>query len=66
METDLFTGETVVIDAFTHPVSELVNTGVDADLAVREMGEWRAERDKSPRLLTIRFGTGPDAADSQR
>ena len=61
---DEATGETVVIDAFTHPVSEFVNTGVEAGFAVREMGEWRAEGDEHPRLLTIRFGAGPIAAGS--
>jgi malonyl-CoA O-methyltransferase len=58
------TGETVVIDAFTHPVSEFVNTGVEAGFAVREMGEWRADGDELPRLLAIRFGAGPGAAGS--
>ncbi len=52
---DEATGETVVIDAFTHPVSEFVNTGVEAGFAMREMGEWRAEGGEHPRLLTIRF-----------
>ena len=56
------TGETVVIDAFTHPVSEFVNAGVEAGFAVQAMGEWRAEGDEHPRLLTIRFGVEPDAA----
>jgi len=61
---DEATGETVVIDAFTHPVSEFVNAGVEAGFAVREMGEWRADGGEQPRLLTIRFGAGPNAADS--
>lgn len=56
------TGETVVIDAFTHPVSEFVSAGVEAGFAVREMGEWRAEGDEHPRLLTIRFDAEPHAA----
>jgi malonyl-CoA O-methyltransferase len=60
---DEATGETVVIDAFTHPVSKFVNAGVEAGFAVREMGEWWAEGDEMPRLLTIRFGAVPDAAD---
>jgi len=58
------TGETVVIDAFTHPVSEFVNAGIEAGFAVREMGEWRADGDEQPRLLTVRFGARPNAADS--
>ena len=58
------TGETVVIDAFTHPVSEFVNAGVEAGFAVREMGEWRAKGDEHPRLLTIRFDAEPHAAGS--
>jgi len=61
---DEATGETVVIDAFTHPVYEFVNSGVEAGFAVREMGEWRAEGDERPRLLTIRFDMEPHAAGS--
>jgi malonyl-CoA O-methyltransferase len=61
---DEATGETVVIEAFTHPVSEFVNAGVEAGFAVREMGEWQAEGDEHPRLLTVRFGAVPDAAGS--
>lgn len=49
------TGETVVIEAHTHPVSEFVNAGVEAGFAVRRMGEWRAEGDERPRLLSIQF-----------
>ncbi len=60
---DAATGETVVIDAFTHPVSEFVNMGVEAGFPVREMGERRAEGDQHPRLLTIRFDAGPNAAN---
>ena len=32
-------GENVTIVAFSHPVSEFVNEGLDAGFAVREMGE---------------------------
>ena len=49
------TGETVVIDAHTHPVSEFVNTAIEADFTVREMGEWQADGDDRPRLLSIQF-----------
>jgi len=61
---DEATGETVVIDAFLHPVSEFVTAGVEAGFAVREMGEWRADGDERPRLLSIRFGAGPGEAGS--
>ncbi len=37
---------------------------VEAGFAVREMGEWRAEGDEHPRLLTIRFDMEPHAAGS--
>ena len=37
---DETTGETVVIDAFTHSVSEFVNTGVEAGFAAQQMREW--------------------------
>ncbi|PSQ86503.1 MAG: hypothetical protein BRD42_04820 [Bacteroidetes bacterium QS_3_64_15] len=59
---DETTGETVVIDAFTHSVSEFVNTGVEARFAVQQMREWWPDRDKTPRLLTVRFGAGPVVA----
>jgi len=58
------TSETVVIDAFTHPVSEFVNAGIEAGFAVREMGEWWADGDEQPRLLTVRFDAEPHAASS--
>ncbi len=50
------TGEMVVIDAFTHPVSEFGNAGIEAGFGVQEMGEWRADGDERPRLLSILFG----------
>jgi malonyl-CoA O-methyltransferase len=49
-------GETITIDAFTHPVSEFVNEGLDAGFSVRRMGEWHGPDDEVPRLLSIRFG----------
>ncbi|MCS3629957.1 SAM-dependent methyltransferase [Salinibacter ruber] len=63
---DEATGETVVIDACAHPVSEFVSAGVEAGFAVRGMGEWRADGDEQPRLLSIRFGAGLDVADLQQ
>ncbi|WP_263831393.1 hypothetical protein [Salinibacter sp.] len=53
-----------MIDAFLHPVSEFVTAGVEAGFAVRGMGEWRADGDERPRLLTIRFDMEPHAAGS--
>jgi SAM-dependent methyltransferase len=61
---DQETGETVVIDTFTHPVSAFVNAGIETGFAVQRMGEWRAEDDERPQLLTIRFGTGLRVASS--
>jgi malonyl-CoA O-methyltransferase len=48
-------GETITIDAFTHPVSEFVNEGLDAGFSVRRMGEWNGPDDDVPRLLSILF-----------
>jgi ubiquinone/menaquinone biosynthesis C-methylase UbiE len=48
-------GERVVIEAFAHPTSAFVNTGIDAGFTVRRMGEWRGPDDEAPRLLSIRF-----------
>ncbi len=61
---DEATGETVVIEAFTHPVSEFVSAGAKARFSLRGMGEWRADGDEHPRLLTIRFDMEPHAAGS--
>ncbi len=61
---DETTGETVVIDASTHPVSAFINAGIEAGFAVEEVGEWRAKGDEQPRLLTIRPNAGPAAACS--
>jgi malonyl-CoA O-methyltransferase len=49
-------GETITIDAFTHPVSAFVNEGLDAGFSVRRMGEWHGPDDDMPRLLSILFG----------
>ena len=59
---DETTGETVVIDALTRPVSYFVNTGIEAGFAMNEMDEWRAEGDETLRLLTIRLEAGPVVA----
>ena len=59
---DEATGETVVIDALTRPVSYFVNTGIEAGFAMNEMDEWRAEGDETLRLLTIRLEAGPVVA----
>lgn len=48
-------GESVIIDAFTHPVSEFVNEGLGAGFSLREMGEWYGSEDDVPRLLSILF-----------
>jgi len=48
-------GERVVIEAFTHSVSEFVNEGLAAGFSVRDMGEGYGPDDEAPRLLSIRF-----------
>jgi malonyl-CoA O-methyltransferase len=50
------TGETERIAAFLHDVSDYVNGGVQAGLALRRLGEWRdpgAARTDPPRLLSV-------------
>jgi ubiquinone/menaquinone biosynthesis C-methylase UbiE len=59
--TDAATGETVRVPAFTHTVSEYVNAGLAAGLALRELGEWLeddAPAGAPPRLLSVRFARG--------
>ncbi|MCS3666765.1 SAM-dependent methyltransferase [Salinibacter ruber] len=53
-----------------HPTRQFGGTQAhfedEAGFAVREMGEWRADGDEQPRLLSIRFGAGLDVADLQQ
>jgi len=48
-------GEHVVVEAFSHPVSEFVNEGLNAGFSVREIWERYGAGDDLPRLLTILF-----------
>lgn len=57
--TDDASGEAVHVPAFAHTVSEYVNAGIAAGLALRELGEWLedgAPPGTPPRLLSMRFG----------
>lgn len=52
------TRETVHVPAFRHSVSEYVNTGIVAGLALGELGEWLeadAAANDPPRLLSLLF-----------
>ncbi len=49
------TGEEILVDAFTHPVSEYINEGLKGGLSLREIGEEQREDEKIPRLLTLLF-----------
>ena len=56
--TDAATGETVLVPAFTHAVSDYVNDGVAAGLTLRALGEWLepdAPAGAPPRLLSVLF-----------
>ena len=51
-------GETTLVPAFRHTVSEFINAGLAAGLQLRAIGEWIEEgaaADAPPRLLTLRF-----------
>lgn len=52
------TGEEILVDAFTHPVSEYINEGLSAGFILRKMGEEQKEDEKIPRLLTLLFKKG--------
>jgi malonyl-CoA O-methyltransferase len=59
--TDATTGDTVHVPAHRHTVSEYVNGGLAAGLALRHLGEWLeagAAEDAPPRLLSVLFGMG--------
>ncbi|MCB8942392.1 MAG: class I SAM-dependent methyltransferase [Ardenticatenaceae bacterium] len=49
------TGEDILVPAFYHPVSEYVNAALAAGFTLRHLGEWQAEADRLPRLLTLLF-----------
>jgi hypothetical protein len=52
------TGELAHVTAFPHDVSDYVNAGVRAGLALLELGEWRdagAVYADPPRILSARF-----------
>ncbi len=49
------TGEEVLVPAFVHQVSEYVNAGLAAGLALRRLGEQQNDADTIPRLLTLLF-----------
>jgi ubiquinone/menaquinone biosynthesis C-methylase UbiE len=56
--TDPGSGETVQVTAHDHTVSEFVNGGIGAGLALRELGEWLedgAPSDAPPRLISLLF-----------
>ncbi len=49
-------GETVLVPAVRHSLSEYVNSAVEGGFTVRRVGEWNAEEDTAdtpPRLLTL-------------
>ena len=56
--TDAATGATVHVPAHRHTVSQYVNDGLAAGLALRHLGEWLedgAAEDAPPRLLSVLF-----------
>ena len=56
--TERATGETVHVPAFLHTTSDYVNTGIDAGLTLRALGEWLepdAVVDAPPRLISVSF-----------
>ena len=49
------TGTEVLVDAFTHMISEYVNEGLYAGLTLLRLKEWQKEGEDIPRLLTLLF-----------
>lgn len=55
---DPATGRLALIDAHLHDTAEYVRAGLDAGLALEDLGEWRdepADRAAPPRLISLRF-----------
>lgn len=56
--TDASSGETTLVPAFRHSVSEFINEGLACGLQLRRLGEWiedGAPIETPPRLLTLLF-----------
>lgn len=56
--TDVRSGDIVYVPAFTHTISEYVNSAISAGFTLRHMGEWLEEPHIAhvpPRLLTLQF-----------
>lgn len=56
--TDPATGRVVHVTAYVHTAAEYVNTGIEAGLVLRHLGEWLEEgapADAPPRLLSVLF-----------
>ncbi len=57
--TDVSSGDVVHVPAFTHTISEYVNTAISAGFTLRKMGEWLEDEPPPqhvpPRLLTLQF-----------
>lgn len=49
------TGEEVLVDAFTHMISEYVNKGLEAGLTLCRLEEYQKDGEDIPRLLTLLF-----------
>ena len=48
-------GDAAPIRAYLHSLAEYVNDGLAAGLTVLRIGEWRDDRDDTPRLLSVLF-----------
>ncbi len=57
--TDKKSGDRLKVEAYSHDISEYVNSGIEAGLQLVRIGEWSDEQDRSsgapPRLLSILF-----------
>lgn len=49
------TGEEVLVDAFSHMVSEYVNSGLETGFNLYRMREYHEKNEDMPRLLTLLF-----------
>lgn len=49
------TGKVVLVDAFTHSVSEYINEGLQAGFTLHQIKEYQDKEDQIPRLLTLLF-----------
>jgi SAM-dependent methyltransferase len=60
------TGAAVLVPAFRHSLSDYINGGIEADFALRRVGEGQNELDAALRLMTLLFERTSSTGSTRR